>query len=317
MNALAPSISIVVPLFNEEDAFEILIERLDKLISNLNLKIEIVLVDDGSTDNTPILMQELASNDERYQAIFLSRNYGHQIALTAGLANVNATEAVMIIDGDLQDPPELLIEFYNYFKKGYDVVFAIRKQRKENWLKKICYSAFYRILNSISYIEIPLDSGDFSLISRKVVDIINKMPEESRFMRGIRTWVGFKQIGVEYERQERVAGNSKYSFKMLWNLAYNGIFNFSEYPIKLISRIGFITTLVSLVYFSIILYKKLVMGTVPEGFTSLLFMIILFGGVQLISIGIIGEYTIRVFFQVKKRPLFIIKNKILKKQEIS
>ncbi|MGB3949001.1 MAG: glycosyltransferase family 2 protein [Bacteroidia bacterium] len=309
-----PQISFVVPLFNESKSFSALIKRLNALMETTPHTIEIVLVDDGSTDDTAHLMQQLALSDTRYQCIFLSRNYGHQIALSAGLSCANATEAVMIIDGDLQDPPELLSEFYEQYKKGYDVVFAVRKKRKEFILKKAAYFLFYRMLKKISYIDIPLDSGDFSLISKRVVDILNKMPEESRYIRGMRSWVGFKQIGVEYERAERAHDKSKYSISMLFKLAFNGIFNFSELPIRFITRMGLVAISLALVYLTITIIKKLVLGTVPEGFTALLFAIILFSGVQLISLGVIGEYVLRIFHQVKKRPLFIIKDKIINKE---
>jgi len=309
-----PNVSFVVPLFNERESFNSLIERLNKVISNTPLTIEVVLVDDGSSDNTPELMQRLALLDERYNCVFLSRNYGHQIALSAGLANARATEAVMVIDGDLQDPPELLSEFYSKFKEGYDVVYGIRKKRKESWLKKTAYHSFYRILKSISYIDLPLDTGDFSLISRRIIDVMNKMPEESRYIRGMRSWIGFKQIGLEYDREERFAGTSKYSLKMLFKLAYNGIFNFSEFPIKLITNLGLLSICISLLYFIQTIYKKLVYDNVPEGFAALLFAIILFGGVQLVSLGIIGEYVLRIFFQVKGRPLYVVKNKITNKK---
>ena len=279
-----------------------------------DLSIEIVLVDDGSRDKTAEMMQALALSDERYHSVFLARNHGHQLALTAGLAHARGTEGVMVIDGDLQDPPELLTEFYPYLKQGNDVVYAVRKKRKEGVLKRSAYFLFYRILKSISYIDIPLDSGDFALISRRVVDIMNKMPEESRYLRGMRTWVGFKQIGVEYERSERQAGESKYSFSMLFKLAYNGIFNFSEFPIKFVSRLGGLTVIVALIYFISVVIKKFFYQEVIEGFTSLLFMIILFSGVQLIALGVIGEYVLRVFFQSKNRPLFIVKETIKDKQ---
>lgn len=279
-----------------------------------DLGIEIVLIDDGSRDNTAQLMQALALSDERYHCIFLARNHGHQLALTAGLAHARGTEGVMVIDGDLQDPPELLTEFYPYLKQGNDVVYAVRKKRKEGVLKRSAYFLFYRLLKSISYIDIPLDSGDFALISRRVVNIMNKMPEESRYLRGMRTWVGFKQIGVEYERSERQAGESKYSFSMLFKLAYNGIFNFSEFPIKFVSRLGGLTVIVALIYFISVVIKKFFYQEVIEGFTSLLFMIILFSGVQLIALGVIGEYVLRVFFQSKNRPLFIVKETIVDKE---
>lgn len=307
-------VSIVVPLYNESKTLPFLVERLNKLEEKSDLSVEFVLIDDGSKDNTAELMQVLALSDKRYHCVFLSRNYGHQIALTSGLNVVRAKNAVMIIDGDLQDPPELLTDFYEYYKKGYDVVYAVRKKRKENVLKRISYFLFYRILKSISYIEIPLDSGDFSLISRRVVDILQKMPEESRFIRGMRTWIGFKQIGIEYERNERIAGESKYTFKMLFRLAYNGVFNFSEFPIKFITNLGFISISLSLIYLIVTITKKIVFGTVPEGFTALLFTIILFSGVQLLSLGVIGEYVLRIFFQVKGRPLYVLKDEIVEQE---
>ncbi len=309
-----PKVSFIVPLFNESESFKSLVERLDKVASIAPFPVEIVLVDDGSSDNTAELMQQIAMLNENYHCVFLARNYGHPIALSAGLASARATDAVMIIDGDLQDPPELLLDFYQYYKQGYDVVYGIRKKRKENWLKKTAYHSFYRLLKSISYIDMPLDTGDFSLISRRIIDVLNKMPEESRYIRGMRAWVGFKQIGVEYEREQRFAGQSKYSFKMLFQLAYNGIFNFSEFPIKFITNMGLLSVLVSLLYLLQTIYKRIMDPSFPVGFTGLLFAIILFGGVQLISLGVIGEYVLRIFFQVKGRPLFVIKNEIIDKK---
>ena len=309
-----PQISIVAPLYNESETFPHLIKRLNKVMDSSDLRIEIVLIDDGSRDKTAEMMQALALSDERYHCVFLARNHGHQLALTAGLAHARGTEGVMVIDGDLQDPPELLTEFYSCLKQGNDVVYAVRKKRKEGFMKRIAYFTFYRVLKNISYIDIPLDSGDFALISRRVVDIMNKMPEESRYLRGMRTWVGFKQIGVEYERSERQAGESKYSFSMLLKLAYNGIFNFSEFPIKFVSRLGGLTVVVALIYFISVVIKKIFYQEVIEGFTSLLFMIILFSGVQLIALGVIGEYVLRVFFQSKNRPLFIVKETIKDKE---
>ena len=299
-------ISIIVPLYNEQESFSVLINRIDNVINSMEVDVEVVLVDDGSKDSTAALMAEKALNDSRYHSIFLSKNHGHQLAITAGLSRVRATDGVFIIDGDLQDPPELLIDFYSKYKEGYDVIYAIRKKRKENILKRSAYFLFYRILNTISYIDIPLDSGDFSFISKRVIDILNEMPEESRYIRGMRTWIGFKQIGIEYERDERVAGETKYSFKTLVKLAKNGIFNFSEFPIKFITRLGMIITSLSIIYLIYTLIQKLIFHNVPQGFTSLLIAIILFSGVQLLSIGIIGEYILRIFFQVKNRPLFII-----------
>lgn len=312
-----PVISFVVPLYNESESFPRLVERLDIVISELPFPAEVVLIDDGSTDNTAELMQQLALFNENYHCVFLARNYGHQVALSAGLAAARCKEAAMVIDGDLQDPPELLMSFYSYYQQGYDVVYGIRKKRKEGWLKKIAYHGFYRLLKSISYINIPLDTGDFSLISRRVIDVLNKMPEESRYIRGMRAWVGFKQTGLVYERDERFAGNSKYSFKMLFKLAYNGIFNFSELPIKFITFLGLFSIIISGLYLLQTLYRRFIDPEFPVGFTGLLVAIILFGGVQLLSIGVIGEYVLRIFFQVKGRPLYIIKDEIVNKEFIS
>jgi glycosyltransferase involved in cell wall biosynthesis len=305
-----PQVNIVIPLYNEEEVFQSLVDRLIRVMESTELTTTVIMINDGSRDRTPDLMRELSLKDARFTSVFLSRNFGHQLALSSGLAQVDATDAVFILDGDLQDPPELLDEFYSYYKKGYDVVYAVRKKRKENFIKRAAYASFYKLLRRISYIDFPLDSGDFSLVSRRVIDQLNEMPEESRFLRGMRSWVGYQQIGVPYERQERESGESKYSFRKLLELALNGIFNFSEYPIKFITSLGLFTVSVSAVYFLSVLVKKILYNTVPEGFTALLFVIILFGGVQLLAIGIIGEYVLRIFFQVKRRPLFIIKNVI-------
>lgn len=285
-------------------------------MDTLPMTIEVVLVDDGSRDDTPTLMRQIALLDERYHCVFLSRNHGHQLALSAGMASARASEALFIIDGDLQDPPELLPDFYKAYQEGNDVVYAVRRKRKEGVAKKTAYYLFYRLLKSISYVEIPLDSGDFALISRRVADVLIKMPEESRYLRGMRSWVGFKQIGLEYERDERVAGESKYSLRQLFNLAYNGIFNFSEFPVKFMTRIGTVAILTSLVYFITVVIKKLFFTEVIEGFTSLLFVVILFSGVQLFALGIIGEYVLRIFFQSKNRPLFIVKEEIINREYV-
>jgi polyisoprenyl-phosphate glycosyltransferase len=305
-----PQISIVAPLYNEQDTFPHLAKRLNTLMDSSPLDLEVVLVDDGSRDQTAVMMSDLALSDPRYHAVFLSRNYGHQTALTAGLAVARGSEAVMVIDGDLQDPPELVTEFFAKLKEGYDVVYAVRQKRKEGVIKRSAYFLFYRFLASISSIKIPLDSGDFAMMSRRVVDVMNTMPEESRYLRGMRSWIGFKQVGMPYERDERVAGEAKYSFKMLWRLAYNGIFNFSEYPIKFITNLGLWTIGLSGIYLVYNLLRRFLYNDVPQGFPATIFLITLFSGVQLIALGIIGEYVLRIFFQVKGRPLFIIREQI-------
>ena len=321
MTDFSPKISIVAPLYNESETLPQLVERLNALMDawaahpeTQNTPIEVVLVNDGSRDNTAELMQQLALSDARYHCVFLARNYGHQIALSAGLSKARGTEGVMVIDGDLQDPPELLPEFYTKYREGYDVIYAIRRKRKENILKKAAYRLFYRLLKSISYIDIPLDSGDFCFMSRRIVDILNRMPEESRYIRGMRSWIGFRQIGIEYERAERAAGASKYGFRMLLNLAYNGIFNFSEFPIKVIKRIGYSAVGLSMFYVVYSLYRKLMYNDVPQGFMATIFIIVFFSGIQLFFMGIMGEYLLRIFFQVKGRPLFIVEKEIIERK---
>ena len=290
--------------------------RLNALKDSLQYPIEIVLVDDGSSDATSELMHTLATHDPDYHCIFLSRNHGHQLALTTGMRFARGSKAIMVMDGDLQDPPELLPKFFEKIEEGYDVVYAIRKKRKESWFKKAGYWTFYRIQRAVTEFDIPLDSGDFSMMSRRVVDQINAMPEQSRFIRGLRSWVGFKQTGLEYERDERYAGDTKYSLKKLFNLAYDGIINFSDVPLKLITRLGFYTILISLIYISIIVFKKIYYGNIPEGFTTIIIAIALFSGVQLISLGIIGEYLARIYTQVKQRPISIVKERVQNRQLI-
>lgn len=307
------TVTILVPLFNEALVLSELFSRLEILVKQQAVYTNVLFVDDGSTDATANGILKLIKDKEDYSAIFLSRNFGHVMALSAGLSHINDTaEAVFIIDGDLQDPPELLQAFLAKMEEGYDVVYGIRTNRKEGFFKKMCYKLYYRLLKRFSNIKMPLDAGDFSLLSKRVVLQLNSLPEESRYLRGLRSWVGFKQTGLAYQRDSRKGGgNTKYSLKSLFKLAFNGIFNFSEFPIRFIGIMGFVTISISLIYLVITVYKKLVFGTVPEGFTSLIFAIVLFSGVQLVSLGIIGEYILRIFFQVKQRPLYIIKSKII------
>lgn len=299
-------ISIVVPLYNEEAVFDKLIQRLSDVINETRFSCEVILINDGSSDKTDQLIEAICKKDIRFTGILLSRNHGHQLAVSAGLENVRGKKGAMIIDGDLQDPPELVNEFYDLLIRGYDVIYAIRKNRKERFFKKLAYSAYYRLQKKISSFNIPIDSGDFSMLSRRVVDNINNMPEQSRYLRGMRAWVGFKQIGFEYDRDERQAGETKYSWSKLFELAFNGIFNFSDFPVKFITRLGFMTVVFSLIYFAYNIYRKIYYDDVPQGFTATILSIILFSGVQMISLGLIGEYVLRIYNQVRNRPLFII-----------
>ena len=299
-------ISIIVPLYNEEAVFETLIQRLTQVIDATKFQCEVVLVNDGSTDKTAELITLICKKDNRFSGVLLSRNHGHQLAVSAGLSYSRGKKGAMIIDGDLQDPPELISDFYKLLTDGYDVIYAIRKKRKESFFKKLAYSVYYRLQKQISSFNIPIDSGDFSMLSRRVVDTIVSMPEQSRYLRGMRAWVGYKQIGFEYDRAERHAGETKYSWSKLFELAFNGIFNFSDFPVKIITRLGFFTVLFSLIYFVYNIYRKIYYNDVPQGFSATILAIILFSGVQMISLGLIGEYVLRIYNQVRNRPLFVV-----------
>jgi dolichol-phosphate mannosyltransferase len=304
-----PKFSFIIPIYNEEAVLENLVKRMNALTARIGEPCQILLIDDGSTDQSPALIEQIALTNPNYDCVFFSRNFGHQRAVSAGL-DLAQGEAVMILDGDLQDPPELFFDFYEKISNGYDVVYGVRKKRKEGFMKKAAYFLFYRLLKKISDHPIPLDSGDFCMINKKALKVLTKMREENRFLRGMRSWVGFRQIGLEYDRDKRAAGESKYSISQLFKLAHDGIFNFSVFPVKILTYMGVICLSASVIYFISTIIRKIVFDDVPLGFTATLFMIILFGGVQLISLGIIGEYVQRTFFQVKDRPLYIISRRI-------
>ena len=306
-----PEINIILPLYNEKKVYDQLISRLQALIDSSELRIEVILVDDGSKYGTTRLLEEVCIDKPKFQVVFLSRNFGEQIAITAGLKYVNASKAVLIIDGDLQDPLEVLNTFYKHQEKGYDIVYALRRKRKESLIKRALYKQFYRLLKITSKIDILVDSGNFSMISRRTVDILNAMSEESRFLRGMGSRVGFKQIDVPLKRGTRHSGKPKFAFSKLLSLAFSDLFNFSELPLRFVFTMGVITIMASMVYCVYTLIQNLFFDATPQGFTALLFTIILYGGIQLISIGLIGSYIVRIFFQVKNRPLFIVKKRIV------
>lgn len=301
-------ISLVIPLFNEEEIIETLYKRCISSLEKIGEPFEILCVDDGSKDNTFINLKEFYKKDNRFKVLSLSRNFGHQAAVLAGLTHAKG-EYIAIIDGDLQDPPEILDQFYNKMNEGNDVVFAVRKKRKEGFFKKLAYWVYYRALDKVSDTEIPLDSGDFCMMRRAVVDNILLMPEQSLFIRGLRAWVGFKQVGLEYERDARLTGEPKYTFKKLFMLAYNGIFSFSRFPVKLFSRLGATVIFLALIYTFYILLKKFFWGDIPEGFTTQIIFLSLFSGIQLLALGIFGEYITRIYDETRNRPLFIVKEK--------
>jgi polyisoprenyl-phosphate glycosyltransferase len=298
-------LSVVVPVFNEEETLRELHGRLSGALPPVEVW-EVILVDDGSSDRSWPLMRELSAVDPRLRLVRLSRNFGHQAAITAGLEAARG-DAVVVIDADLQDPPELIPELVSRWRDGYDVVYAVRAERMgENRVRLFAISLFYKLFRRISGGDIPANVGDFRLVSRRVVDALMAMPERARFLRGMTSWVGFKQTGVEYRRDPRYAGASKYPPRKLVRLALDGIVSFSTIPIKLVAWLGFVLVLFCLVVLSWTLYTRFFTHSAPQGWTSLLVVVLLLGGVQLLSLGIIGQYVARIFDEVKQRPLYLV-----------
>lgn len=315
-------ISIVIPIYNEEENLQNLYTRLTNSAPSWKEDYEIVLIDDGSRDSSLTMMRVMAEKDSHIRVIKLSRNFGHQPAISAGIQEAKG-DAIIIMDGDLQDPPEELHRFLDKWREGYEVVYAVRTKRKEGFFKKLAYSSFYRIMAAISDIEIPLDSGDFCVMDRKVVNVlVHDMPEQIRFIRGMRAYAGFKQIGVTYERAERAAGEVKYTFKKLVQLALDGLFGFSSFPLRLSTYLGISIAIPSLIIGVFFLVHRLfgfkVFGHTPEetpGLASLAVGMFFLGGVMLTMLGIIGEYISRIYIEVKKRPFFVIDEIIEKKKQ--
>lgn len=298
-------LSLVIPLFNEEEVFPELIRRLRGVLDTLPFEAEVVLVDDGSRDGTPDLVGRQCREDSRFKGIVLSRNFGHQLALTAGLQHASGN-AVAVLDGDLQDPPEVLLDFYHKLKEGYDVVYAVRQKRKEHLFKRAAYAGFYRLLRRLSTIPIPLDSGDFCMMTGRVVRLMNSFPERRRFVRGLRSWIGFRQVGVPYERDARNLGHSKYTLRKLMALALDGIFTFSEKPLRWASYTGGVVSFLSFAWAVRTVIWRLFTDENLPGFATVAAGMFFLGGVQLLSIGILGEYIGRIHNEVKGRPLYIV-----------
>lgn len=302
----SPAISVVIPIFNEEENIPILYQRLVKVLKDYEPDFELIFVDDGSLDNSPYLIYELAANDPRVIVIQLARNFGHQIAISAGL-DFSRGNGVIIMDADLQDPPEVLPEFIEKWRQGHDIVYAIRTNRKEGWFKRRAYTFFYRILQRIANIQIPLDAGDFCIMDRKVVEILTNMPERNRFMRGIRSWIGLDQVGLAYDRDSRYAGQSKFTLSRLIYLALDGLVSFSFLPLRAISILGFIISFISIILAISYTLQKITSGLNPPGFATTIVAIFFLAGIQLITLGVIGEYVGRIFEEVKHRPLYVVK----------
>ncbi len=307
-------LSVVVPCFNEEAVLALTHQRLiGSLGGHDGIELEIVYVNDGSRDRTEEQLFALADGDPRVTVVSFTRNFGHQPAVSAGMRQATG-DVVAVIDADLQDPPEVVLQLIAKWREGFDVVNAVRSHRKENVAKRLAYAAFYRLYRKLASVDVPLDSGDFALMDRRVVDVMNALPERNRFIRGLRSWSGFRQASVTYERQSRAAGATKYGFRKLVRLAFDGIVNFSTAPLSLIFAIGMGTALLSLLAGAFYLYCHIVdqpiFGHPPghaRGFTTLLLVILFFSGLQLISIGIVGEYLGRIYQETKMRPTYVIR----------
>jgi dolichol-phosphate mannosyltransferase len=301
-----PEYSFVIPAFNEVDALPALYERLTVVLEQLDGSAEVILVDDGSKDETFARMLEMSIRDPRFKALRLSRNFGHQAAITAGL-DFAVGKAVIVMDADLQDPPEVVLALAKRWREGFEVVYAVRTERRgERRFKRLSAAAFYRLLRKVAPVDIPADVGDFRLVDRKALDAYKTMRESDRYLRGMFSWVGFKQIGVPYERAERLAGETKFPLRRMMTFAIDGLVSFSIAPLRLALALGFLVSAGAFVYgFVAILLKVSGAFTVP-GWTSVIFVTSLLGGVQLMVLGVVGEYVGRTYAEAKNRPLYIV-----------
>lgn len=299
--------SVVAPIFNEIDNLPELYRRVNEVMESSGETWELLLVDDGSTDGSTEVIRELAEADKRVRPVIFARNFGHQIAVTAGLDYARG-DAIVIIDADLQDPPEIILELAEKWKDGYEVVFAVRAEREgESWFKKFTAAVFYRIILRITDVRIPLDTGDFRLLDRKVVNVMNSMRERHRFLRGMAAWVGYKQVGVEYKRAARHAGETKYPFKKMLRLALNAITSFSYFPLQVATYIGFVAAGFAILAIPVVVYMRMTGSQAFYGQATTLISVLFLGGVQLISLGILGEYIGRLYDEAKGRPLYIVR----------
>lgn len=302
--------SIVVPAYNEEEVIRETHRRLTETMKSLDEPYEIIFINDGSRDRTLNLLEEICKQDNNIRVLNFSRNFGHQIAVTAGM-EYSEGQAVVIIDADLQDPPDVILKMIEKWKEGYDVVYGKRLKRKgETFFKKVTAKMYYRFLDHMTNVEMPVDVGDFRLIDRKVCDTMNSLTEKNRYVRGLVSWVGYKQTAVEYVREERFAGETKYPFKKMLKLAADGILSFSYKPLKIAGLIGSILSLASFIYLIVIICQRLFTSTTVPGWASLLAVMLFFNGVTLILHSITGEYIGRIYEETKNRPLYIVRDTI-------
>lgn len=303
---MEPTFSIIAPIYNEECCLDELYRRVSEVMDQTHEPWELVLVNDGSRDSSPEIIRKLAASDKRVRPVMFARNFGHQIAVTAGL-DYSRGQAVIIIDADLQDPPEVILEMIEKWRAGAEVVYAVRGEREgESWFKKFTASLFYRIIFSITDVKIPMDTGDFRLMDRKVVNVMNTMREHHRFLRGMSAWVGFKQEGVVYKRAARYGGETKYPFRKMLKLALTAITGFSYFPLQLATYLGFVTAGIAILAIPVVAILRAMQSQAFFGQASTLIAVLFLGGVQLISLGILGEYVGRIYDEVKGRPLYIV-----------
>ena len=299
--------SIIAPIYNEIENLPELHRRVSEVMNSSKEPWELILVDDGSTDGSTEKIRELAKTDKKVRPVIFARNFGHQVAITAGWDYARG-DAMVIIDADLQDPPEVILDLAAKWEEGYEVVYAVRAEREgETWFKKFTASMFYRLIRWITDVNIPVDAGDFRLMDRKVVDVLKQMKERHRFPRGMSAWVGFKQIGVEYKRAARTAGVTKYPFRKMFKLAVNAITGFSYFPLQVATFFGFVSAGISILAIPVVAILRLAGSHFFEGQTTTLISVLFLGGVQLISLGILGEYIGRLYDEVKGRPLYIVR----------
>ncbi len=302
-----PTFSIIAPIFNESQTVHELHRRISEVMESTTEDWELVLVDDGSTDGSSDIIRTISSQDDRVRPVIFARNFGHQLAVTAGL-DYSRGQAVVIIDADLQDPPEVILDLIAKWREGYEVVYAIRAEREgESWFKLLTAATFYRIIYKITDVKIPMDTGDFRLLDRKVVDVIKKMRERHRFLRGMSVWVGFKQTGVEYRRAARYAGETKYPFRKMFKFAWDAVTSFSYLPLQVATYLGFFFAGLSILAIPVVVGMR-ISGSQEAfaGQATTLIAVLLLGGVQLISLGILGEYIGRLYDEAKGRPLYIV-----------
>ena len=304
---MLPHYSLVIPVFNEEETLPELYDRVSAVMDGLDGPAELILINDGSRDRSLTLLRELHRQDPRVCYLSLARNFGHQIAVTAGLNFVRGQVAV-ILDADLQDPPELIPDMIKLWRQGYEVVYAQRQQRhREGWFKRFTAYAFYRLLKQLADVDIPTDTGDFCLLDRRVVEVLNAMPERNRYIRGLRSWIGFRQTAIKFDRDPRFAGEVKYTFRQSLGLAVNGLVSFSRVPLRISTYLGLFSALVAVLMALLVLYWRFFYPTSPlTGFATIAVAVFFLGAVQLFSIGILGEYIGRIYEEVKGRPLYTL-----------